>query len=193
MKVAQGSPYSTPGYLSNPVGSPHELRATPWSRHKSFNLKDDVQSKEKLKRFLTDTDTKLVESVGIIAGAAQGFMTPPPTIRGVAATATTTSPVHASVSLSTPLSTPVRTLRMSPTQKGITPPKKGESELPSPMSMEEVSEGLNLLGILPYIDQWRDAQRQWFSEVLLSPLVSKIDSSHLQVCCSLFHCVELLP
>lgn len=161
------------------MGSP---RATPWSRHKSFNLKDDVQSEEKLKKFLSDTDTKMVESVGMTAGAAQGFMTPPPTIRGVATTATTPSPVNASVSLSTPLSTPVRTLRMSPSQKGITPPKKGESELPGPMSLEEVSEGLNLLGILPYIDQWRDALRQWFSEVLLAPLVCKIDSSHLQVC-----------
>jgi hypothetical protein len=180
--IVQGSPYATPGYLSNPVGSPRELRATPWSRHKNFNLKDDVQSEEKLKKFLSDTDTKMVESVGMTAGAAQGFMTPPPTIRGVATTATTPSPVNASVSLSTPLSTPVRTLRMSPSQKGITPPKKGESELPGPMSLEEVSEGLNLLGILPYIDQWRDALRQWFSEVLLAPLVCKIDSSHLQVC-----------
>ncbi|KAG0611946.1 hypothetical protein M758_7G178800 [Ceratodon purpureus] len=178
---SQGSPYSTPGYLTNSVGSPHEIRATPWSRHKSFTLKDDVQSEEKLKKFLSDTDTKLVESVGLTAGATQGFMTPPPTIRGVATAVTTTSPVHTSVSLSTPLSTPVQTLRMSPSQKGITPPKKGENELPSPMSLEEVSEGLHVLGILPYIDQWRDTLRQWFSEILLKPLVYKIDSSHLQV------------
>lgn len=191
----QGSPFTTPSYLSNSGGSPIEHRATPWTRQKSFNLKDDVQSEEKLKKFLSDTDTKMVEAAGKTALASQGFMTPPPTIRGVATNAPA-SPVHTPVSLSTPRGTPVRTLRMSPSQKGITPPKKGgENELPSPMSLEEVTEGLNLLGVLPYIDQWRDALRQWFSEVLLNPLVYKIDSSHLQVCSTsllLFFAILLL-
>lgn len=117
-------------------------------------------------------------------------MTPPPTIRGVATNAPT-SPAHTPVSLSTPRGTPVRTLRMSPSQKGITPPKKGENELPSPMSLDEVTERLNLLGVLPYIDQWRDALRQWFSEFLLNPLVYKINSSHLQVCSTCVLCSSL--
>lgn len=181
---SQGSPYSKPAYLSNPVGSPHELRPTPWSRQKSFNLKDDFQSEEKLQKFLSDTDTKMAEGAGMTALADQVCMTPPPTIRGVASNLTTPSPVNVPVCLSSPRGTPVRALRMSPTQKGVTPPKKGEkgeNELPSPMSLEEVTERLSLLGVLPCIDQWRDALRQWFSEVLLSPLVYKIDSSHLQV------------
>lgn len=169
------------------------MRATPWSRQQTFIMSDDVQSEEKLNKFLAETDTKMMESTSKTAMAVHGFMTPPPTIRGVAASATTTSPKPTPVSLSsTPRSAPVRTLRMSPSQKGMTPPKKGESELPGPMPLEEYTEALNLLGILPYIDQWRDALRQWFSEALLNPLVHKIDSSHLQVCSTCFNATVLV-
>ncbi|KAJ4930454.1 hypothetical protein NE237_000137 [Protea cynaroides] len=44
-------------------------------------------------------------------------------------------------------------------QKFSTPPKKGEGDLPMPMSMEE----------------------QWFPSILLNPLLKKIETSHTQV------------
>lgn len=71
---------------------------------------------------------------------------------------------------------------MSPgSQKFSTPPKKGEGELPPPMSMEESITAFEHLGIYPQIEQWRDRLRQWFSSVLLNPLLSKIETSHIQV------------
>ncbi|KAF7135917.1 hypothetical protein RHSIM_Rhsim08G0043200 [Rhododendron simsii] len=66
-------------------------------------------------------------------------------------------------------------------QLKFTPPKKGEGELPSPMSMEESIEAFENVGIYPQVEQWRDRLRQWFSLVLLNPLLSKIDTSHMQV------------
>lgn len=92
----QASPYSAPTYLTTPSGidsSPLELLATPWSRQKSFALKEDIQSEEKLNKFLAEVDTKMMESAGRSALQSQGFMTPPPTIRGVAANVTTASPI----------------------------------------------------------------------------------------------------
>ena len=71
---------------------------------------------------------------------------------------------------------------MSPgSQKFSTPPKKGEGDLPRPMSMEESIEAFEHLGIYPLIEQWRDRLRQWFSSVLLNPLLKKIEMSHIQV------------
>ncbi|KAL5580258.1 hypothetical protein UlMin_012700 [Ulmus minor] len=58
------------------------------------------------------------------------------------------------------VASPVR--MTSGSQKFTTPPKKLESELPQ-------------------IDQCRDRLRQWFSSVLLNPLISKIETSHIQV------------
>ena len=71
---------------------------------------------------------------------------------------------------------------MSPSsQKFTTPPKKGEGNLPPPMSMEESIEAFEHLGIYPQIEQWRDCLRQWFSSVLLNPLLNKIETSHIRV------------
>ncbi|KAK1284232.1 hypothetical protein QJS10_CPB21g01215 [Acorus calamus] len=79
-------------------------------------------------------------------------------------------------------STPLRTVRMSPaSQKYTTPPKKGEGELPLPMSMEEAIKAFEGLGVYPQIEVWRDRLRQWFSSVVLNPLLDKIDTSHVQV------------
>jgi len=167
---------------SGTQASPLELLSTPWVKQRSFTMKDDIQSEEKLNKFLADVDTRMMEAAGKSALVAQGFTTPPPTLRGAMATTATASPIPTPVSLSsTPQSGPVRTLRMSPSQKGGPSPKKGEGELPDPMSLEEVTEGLFQLGILSQIDQWRDSLRQWFSKVLLNPLIQKTDSSHLQV------------
>lgn len=65
--------------------------------------------------------------------------------------------------------------------KGVPPPKFGEGELPGPMSLQQFHEGLRQLGILDNIEHWRDSLRQWFSSVLLKPLVHKLDTSHWQV------------
>ncbi|KAK1271289.1 hypothetical protein QJS04_geneDACA020932 [Acorus gramineus] len=79
-------------------------------------------------------------------------------------------------------STPLRTVRMSPaSQKYTTPPKKGEGELPLPMSMEEAIKAFEGLGVYPQIEVWRDRLRQWFSSVVLNPLLDKIETSHVQV------------
>ncbi|GFZ17926.1 hypothetical protein Acr_26g0011950 [Actinidia rufa] len=79
-------------------------------------------------------------------------------------------------------STPLRPVRMSPgSQKFSTPPKKREGDLPPPMSVEESIRAFENVGIYPQIEQWRDRLRQWFSSVLLNPLLNKIDTSHMQV------------
>ncbi|KAJ4949979.1 hypothetical protein NE237_026811 [Protea cynaroides] len=66
-------------------------------------------------------------------------------------------------------------------QKFCTPPKKGEGDLPVPMSLEESLEAIQNLGTYPHIEQWRDRLRQWFSSILLNPLLNKIETSHTQV------------
>ncbi|KAL5210333.1 hypothetical protein ABZP36_005956 [Zizania latifolia] len=96
------------------------------------------------------------------SGAASKTATPPATITsfGVASpVSVTTSTTPSGAARSTPL----RPVRMSPGshQKYSTPPKKGEGELPSPMSLEQA------------IEQWQDSLRQWFSSVLINPLVQK--------------------
>ncbi|KAK4356412.1 hypothetical protein RND71_025383 [Anisodus tanguticus] len=63
-------------------------------------------------------------------------------------------------------------------------PQKGhkkEGDLLPPMSMEESTEAFEHLGIYPQIEQWRDRLRQWFSSMLLKPLLNKIDTSHTKV------------
>ena len=72
-------------------------------------------------------------------------------------------------------------------QKYSTPPKKGEGELPPPMSLEQAVDAFENLGVYPEIEQWRNNLRQWFSSVLMSPLVEKIKSSHIQVLIN-WHC-----
>ncbi|KAJ4952921.1 hypothetical protein NE237_029753 [Protea cynaroides] len=66
-------------------------------------------------------------------------------------------------------------------QKFSTPPKKGEGDLPMPMSMEESIEAIQNLGTYPHIEQWWDRLRQWFSSIMLNPLLNKIETSHTQV------------
>lgn len=47
--------------------------------------------------------------------------------------------------------------------------------------MEESIDGFARLGIYPQIEEWRDHLRQWFSSVLLNPLLAKIETSHIKV------------
>ncbi|XP_047332481.1 uncharacterized protein LOC124936069 [Impatiens glandulifera] len=162
----------SPAYQTSPVIDQLSSNS-PWFNKGAYTPREIV-SEQELENFLADVDDKIYESAGKLA-------TPPPTIRGFGmvspnsiATSTNTS--------GTTRSTPLRPVRMSPvSQKFNTPPKKGEGDLPPPMSMEESVEAFERLGIYSQIEQWRDRLRQWFSSVLLNPLVNKIETSHLQV------------
>ncbi|KAM3692302.1 hypothetical protein ACJW31_08G078200 [Castanea mollissima] len=147
--------------------------SSPWSNKRTSSGKE-ITSEEQLEQFLAEVDEKITESAGKLA-------TPPPTIRGFSIASPNTIPSSANTS-GTTRSTPLRSVRMSPgSQKFSTPPKKGEGDLPAPMSMEESIEAFEHLGIYPQIEQWRDHIRQWFSSFLLNPLLKKIEMSHVQV------------
>lgn len=170
---SSSSLYLVPGAVS-PMSSVHNspgvdsVVSSPWSSKRTPGR--ELMSEEKFEQFLADVDEKITQSAGKLA-------TPPPTIRGFGVA----SPSSANTS-GTTRSTPLRPVRMSPgSQKFSTPPKKGEGELPPPMSMEESINAYERLGIYPQIEQWRDSLRQWFSSVLLNPLLHKIETSHIQV------------
>jgi hypothetical protein len=162
---------STP--LQKHVSSP----STPWSRKSSGSAKG-IQTEAMLDQFLAGLDVNIDK----ITDPETTTTTPPATITsfGVAtpvSITTSTTPSGAA------RSTPLRPVRMSPGshQKYSTPPKKGEGELPSPMSLEQAVEAFENLGVYPEIEQWRDSLRQWFSSVVMNPLVQKIKTSHTQV------------
>lgn len=171
-------------YLVSPASSPlpslhtsparDQAVSTPWSGKRPAHAKEII-TEEQLEQFLTEVDEKISESAGKLT-------TPPPTVSGfgIASPATVASSANTS---GTKRSTPLRPVRVSPgSQKFTTPPKKGDGEFPPPMSMEESIEAFEHLGIYPQIEQWRDRLRQWFSSVLLNPLLNKIETSHIQVC-----------
>lgn len=158
--------------VQNSPGS-DKLLANPWSNKRATSHKE-ITTEQELEKFLADVDEKISESASKLA-------TPPPTINGFSRASPNTIASSANTS-GTTRSTPLRPVRMSPgSQKFSTPPKKGESDLPPPMSMEESIEAFKHLGIYPEIEQWRDRLRQWFSSVLLNPLLTKINSSHVRV------------
>lgn len=170
--------YLVPGAVSPLPSSQHSpgpdsVVSSPWLSNRASPMKD-IRSEEKLEQFLAEVDEKISESAGKLA-------TPPPTIKGFGITSPNTV-VSSANNSGTTRSTPLRPVRMSPgSQKFSTPPKKGEGDLPSPMSLEEAVEAFEHLGIYPEIELWRDHLRQWFSSVLLNPLLKKIESSHVQV------------
>lgn len=172
--VASSSLYLVPGSISPlPAArhSPASVVSSPWSGKPSSR---EISSEEKLAQFLAEVDEKITESAGKMA-------TPPPTIGGfvIASPNNVATPINSS---GTTRSTPLRPVRMSPgSQKFTTPPKKGEGEFPPPMSLEESIKTFEQLGIYPEVESWRDCLRQWFSSVLLKPLLQKIETSHLQV------------
>ncbi|CAA6656880.1 unnamed protein product [Spirodela intermedia] len=171
-RVGAGQWVSTGGKHSSPQPVPSP--ATPPRLKQSSVSGKGISTEEMLEQFLVDVDKRMTES-------ATKTVTPPPTTGGFGII----SPSSVTTPGTTPgatRSTPLRAARMSPGshQKYSTPPKKGEGELPSPMSMEQTVEALESLGIYPYIEQWRDNLRQWFSSVLLNPLVDKIETSHIQ-------------
>ncbi|KAJ1424316.1 Cytochrome B561-related [Sesbania bispinosa] len=179
-----GNPSRSPGspslYLSPGVVSPTQSSAgmdsvvsSPWSSRRASSAKR-ITSEEKLEQFLAEVDERITESAGKLS-------TPPPTIPGFGIVSPNTVTGSANTS-GTTRHTPLRPVRMSPgSQKFNTPPKKGEGDLPPPMSMEASIEAFEHLGVYPEIEQWRDQLRQWFSAVLLNPLLHKIETSHVQV------------
>ncbi|XVE59790.1 hypothetical protein DITRI_Ditri05aG0075400 [Diplodiscus trichospermus] len=178
---SQGSPSSlylvpaSTSAISSMQTSPGQepVVKTPWSVKRASYTKE-ITTEEQLEQFLAEVDEKITESAGKLA-------TPPPTISGFGIASPNTVASSANTS-GTTRSTPLRPVRMSPgSQKFTTPPKKGEGDLPPPMSMEESIETFEHLGIYPHIEQWRDRLRQWFSSVLLKPLLNKIETSHTQV------------
>lgn len=170
--------YLMPGAVSPLPSSQHSpgpdsVVSSPWLTNRVSPMKD-ITSEEKLEQFLAEVDEKITESAGKLA-------TPSPTIKGFGIASPNTV-VSSANNSGTTRSTPLRPVRMSPgSQKFSTPPKKGEGDLPPPMSLEEAVEAFENLGIYPEIELWRDRLRQWFSSVLLNPLLKKIESSHIQV------------
>ncbi|XP_054793253.1 uncharacterized protein LOC129314853 [Prosopis cineraria] len=177
-KSPLSSLYVVPGVASPPPslqnsGGIDSVISGPWSNRRA-SCASKITSEEKLEQFLAEVSEKINESAGKL-------FTPPPTMSGFGIASPNTATGSAKTSGTTRL-TPLRPVRMSAaSQKFSTPPKKGESDLPSPMSMEESIEAFEHLGIYPQIELWRDHLRQWFSSVLLNPLLTKIENSHIQV------------
>ncbi|KAG0453520.1 hypothetical protein HPP92_024824 [Vanilla planifolia] len=149
--------------------------STPWSRRSPGSAKG-ILTEEMLEDFLADVDEKIMVS----DAKAEATPSTPVSGFGIASPgsfASSTTPPGAG------RSAPLRPVFMSPSshQKYTTPPKKGERELPPPLSMEQTVEAFENLGIYPQIEWWRDLLRQWFSSVLIKPLLEKIETSHVQV------------
>ncbi|GMH10944.1 hypothetical protein Nepgr_012785 [Nepenthes gracilis] len=175
-----GTPPKSPGSPSSPFVVPpassqspilNQFISTPWSG-KWASPAREIMTEEELEQFLADVDKKITES-------AEKLATPPAARSGFSIS----SPSMMSSSANTcGTMRPLRPVRMSPgSQKFNTSPKKGEGDLPLPMAMDESIEALEHLGIYPQIELWRDHLRQWFSSVLLGPLLHKIESSHIQI------------
>lgn len=177
------SPGSSSLFLVSPsscVPSSDKKTSSPWSKQRPITAKK-IETEEMLEQLLADVDEKIMELTAKAASPTQSHMTPPPTLRGLK-TASPSTIGSSGATSGTARSTPLMPVRMSPgSQKYIAPPKKGEGDLPLPMSMEQMIEAFENLGIYPDIEQWRDRLRQWFSSVLLNPLVEKIETSHTQV------------
>ncbi|PKA67089.1 hypothetical protein AXF42_Ash004580 [Apostasia shenzhenica] len=149
--------------------------ATPWSRRSPGNAKG-ILTEEKLEQFLASVDEKMIDS------EVNAALTPSPVVSRFRIGSPGSIPSSTTAS-GAARSTPLRPVRMSPGshQKYTTPPKKGEMEFPPPMSMEQAVESFEGLGIYPQIEHWRDCLRQWFSSVVINPLLEKIVTSHIQV------------
>ncbi|EEE58847.1 hypothetical protein OsJ_10435 [Oryza sativa Japonica Group] len=128
---------STP--LQKPISSP----STPWSRKSSGSAKG-IQTEAMLEQFLAGLD----ENIDTITDSASKIATPPATITSFGA-ASPVSVITSTTPSGAARSTPLRAVRMSPGshQKYSTPPKKGEGELPPPMSLEQAVNAFENLGV----------------------------------------------
>lgn len=168
-KKATLSPMSPPSSQSQ-----HVSPVTPWSRRSTGSAKG-IQSEAMLEQYLTQVGEMYIEPTLVEA-------TPSPPLRGFVI-ASPSSVTSQGTSSGVARSTALRPARMSPGshQKYSTPPKKGEGDLPPPLSMEQMVEAFESLGIYPQIEVWRDRLRQWFSSMLINPLYQKIQTNHIQV------------
>ncbi|RZB74702.1 hypothetical protein D0Y65_033609 [Glycine soja] len=171
---------SNRGGAARSIGTPSRGSAgvdsavsSPWSNRQASSV-TKITAEEKLEKFIAEVDERINESAGKMS-------TPPPIVSGfgIVSPITVTGSTNTS---GTARRTSLRLVRMSPgSQKFNTPPKKGEGKFPAPMSMEESVQAFEHLGIYPQIEQWHDQLRQWFSLLLLNPLLNKIETSHIKV------------
>lgn len=168
-KKATLSPMSPPSSQSQ-----HVSPVTPWSRRSAGSAKG-IQSEAMLEQYLAQVGEMYTEPTPVEA-------TPSPPLRGFVI-ASPSSVTSQSTSSGAARRTALRPARMSPGshQKYSTSPKKGEGDLPPPLSMEQMVEAFESLGIYPQIEVWRDRLRQWFSSMLINPLYQKIQTNHIQV------------
>ena len=124
----------------------------------------------------------MLESAGTNVHVTSGFLVSSTIMRGVGGDPPSASTNPSPVPLSSTACSGTTSVRILPIySKGIASRKVGERELPPPMSLDQVNDGLRRLGILDNMEQLRDVLRQWFSSLLLKPLVQKIETSHWQV------------
>ncbi|KAJ4793072.1 hypothetical protein LUZ62_044318 [Rhynchospora pubera] len=167
-KATTSSPV-TPKLSSSPI--------TSWSKHLSLSGSGRrIQNEAMLEKFLEEVDEK-IDKMWESSASKTATVTPPVSVRGLSSASPGSIPGSTPLS-GTSRSTPLRPVRMSPTSAS---PKKGEGDVPPPMSMEKAVEGYKNLGIYPQIEEWRDCLRQWFSSVMINPLLTKIRTSHVEV------------
>lgn len=151
-------------------------------RLKAFGKRENITSEESFAKFLADVDSKMLESAGNNVHVTPGVLVSSSMMRGVGGDPPSASTNPSPLSLSSTPCSGATSVRILPIfSKGIASPKVGERELPPPMSLDQVNDGLRQLGILDAMEQWRDVLRQWFSSLLLKPLIHKIETSHWQV------------
>lgn len=149
---------------------------------KAHGRREVIKDEENFAKFLADVDKKILGSAGRAAPTASAFLPSACGVRGMGGHSSSPGVNPRLVSHSGTTGSGNPPTRVFPLfSKGITPPKFKESELPGPMSLDQFYDGLRQLGILGNIEYWRDSLRQWFSAILLKPLVHKLDTSHWQV------------
>jgi hypothetical protein len=149
---------------------------------KAHGRREVIKDEENFAKFLADVDKKILGSAGRAAPTASAFLPSACGVRGMGGHSSSPGVNPSLVSHSGTTGSGNPPTRVFPLfSKGIAPPKFKESELPGPMSLDQFYDGLRQLGILGNIEYWRDSLRQWFSAILLKPLVHKLDTSHWQV------------
>lgn len=172
-------------HVSIPPGVSPSLQdyfPSPWSRVRAHGRREIIKNEENLAKFLADVDRNILGSGGRVTQTASAFLPSACGVRGMGGLSPSSGLNVHIVSHSGTAGSGIPPARVFPLfSKGIAPPKFKESELPGPMSLDQFYDGLRQLGIFESIEYWRDSLRQWFSSVLLKPLVHKLDTSHWQV------------
>ena len=153
-----------------------------WPRAKARGRREVTKNKESFSKFLANVDRNILGSIGRAAEITSSFLPSSCGVRGMGGLSSSPGLNSNLVSHSGTAGSGTPSIRVFPIfSKGIAPPKFKESEFPGPMSLGQLYDGLRQLGISENIEYWRDSLRQWFSSILLKPLVHKLDTSHWQV------------